>query len=256
MPEAHWYIKNCRLFERLSSEQILRLERCSRMRTFPKHSSVYLPTDPADGALLLTQGRVKLSHLTEEGKEAILAYIEPGELFGELALIGDSTREETAETVLPSTIIFIPADELERLMTQSADLALGVSKLFGLRRRRIERRLKSLLFRSNRHRLVHLLLELTEQYGKNSPEGILIGIRLSHQDLANIIGSTRETVTMLLGTLQSEGLLRISRQCIVIRNPQKLSEEIHTPFHLPQPTEAHSELPRPRAAQALSLKPE
>ncbi|MDA0832000.1 MAG: Crp/Fnr family transcriptional regulator [Planctomycetota bacterium] len=256
MSETHWYIKNCRLFERLSREQILRLERCSRLRTFPKQTSVYLPTDPADGALLLTQGRVKLSHLTEKGKEAILAYIEPGELFGELALIGDTTREESAVTLLPSTIIFIPADELERMMAQSADLALGVSKLFGLRRRRIERRLKLLLFRSNRHRLVHLLLELTEQYGKKCPEGIVIGIKLSHQDLANIIGSTRETVTTLLGTLQSEGTLQISRQCIVIRNPQILSEEIHAPVRLPSADGPHIEMSPKRISPALSLKPD
>lgn len=256
MPEAHWFIKNCRLFERLTSEQILRLERCSRLRAYSKNTAVYLPTDAADGALLLTQGRVKLSHLTEDGKEAILAYIEPGELFGELSLIGNSIREETAETVLPSTIIFIPADELERLMTQSADLALGVSKLFGLRRRRIERRLKSLLFRSNRHRLVHLLLELTEQYGTVGPDGILIGMKLSHQELANIIGSTRESVTVLLGTLQSEGSLRISRQKIVVRNPQQLSAEIHTPFQLPQPIQTVLERSRQRVRQPAMLKPE
>ncbi|MFN0197031.1 MAG: Crp/Fnr family transcriptional regulator [Planctomycetaceae bacterium] len=237
MPEKHWYIKNCRLFERLTPSQIQLLERVSTLRHFPKNSSIYLPADRGDGALLLTSGRVKIGHLTEDGKEAVLAYIEPGELFGELSLIEDASREESAEAILPSLVVFIPAQALQNLMAQSPYLSLGISRLIGFRRKRIERRLKSLLFRSNRHRLVHLLLELIEQYGKPTTNGTLLGIRLSHQDLANVIGSTRETVTMLLGTLQSEGLLTISRQKIIVRHPQKLAEEIHTTFNLPQTVE-------------------
>ena len=83
----------------------------------------------------------------------------------------------------------------------------------GLSRRRVERRLKSLLFRSNRERLVHLLFDLAEKYGRYTKEGgISLGIHLSHQELASIIGSTRETVTLVLGELQAEGAISISRR--------------------------------------------
>ena len=98
-----------------------------------------------------------------------------------------------------------------------------MTKLIGLRRKKIERRLRNLLFRSNRDRLGHLLLELTEQYGKPVVDGVLLDIKLSHQELASIIGVTRETVTTLLGEMQLEGLLKISRQKVVIRNLQRLS---------------------------------
>ena len=226
MSEKVWYLKRCDLFERLSPEQLSGIETRSRIRKYPRSSPVYLPDDQADGVLLLAEGRVRISNFTAGGKQAILAFIEPGELFGELALFDSGGREEFAETAEPSTIVLIPGDEMRRLMEAAPQVALGVTKLIGLRRRRIERRLKSLLFRSNRERLVHLLLELADQYGRPDPGGILIDIKLSHQDLANVIGSTRETVTVTLGELQAEGAVRIARRTIVLTNPKRLATSI------------------------------
>lgn len=237
--ERLWYIKRCRLFEKLTPQQLARLERRARVRRFPKRTPVYLPTDAADGVLLLAEGRVKLCSVTPEGKQAILAFIEAGELFGELSLVGEAEREEHAETVDASTVILLPGDELSSLMTESAQLTLGVTKLIGWRRKRVERRLKTLLFRSNRERLVHLLLDLAEQYGTAAPEGVLLSIKLSQQDLASIIGATRETVTVLLGELQLDGLLKVTRQRVVIRDPKRLAECVGTrPPKIPEPTSA------------------
>jgi CRP-like cAMP-binding protein len=104
-----------------------------------------------------------------------------------------------------------------------------VTKLIGLRRKRVERRLRSLLFRSNRDRLAHLLLELVEQYGRTTHEGVLLDIKLSHQELSSIIGATRETVTTLLGEMQLDGLLKVSRQKVVVRDLRRLAADQGTP---------------------------
>ena len=107
--------------------------------------------------------------------------------------------------------------------------------MMGLRRRRIERRLKSLLFRSNRERLIFLLLELAEKYGQAASEGVRIGIKLSHQDLASIIGSTRETVTVVLSELQTEGYLIVRRRQIILARPGELAAGIDaSPPQIPQ----------------------
>ena len=113
-------------------------------------------------------------------------------------------------------------------MEESPQVSLGVTKLMGMRRRRVERRLKSLLFRSNRERLIHLLLELAEKYGQPCAEGLRIGIKLSHQDLASIIGSTRETVTVVLGELQTERNVIIKRRQIILARPDLLAAAIGT----------------------------
>lgn len=244
--ERLWYIKHCRLFEQLTPDQTNRLERAARLRTFPKNASVYLPSDAADGVFLLAEGRVKLCSLTSEGKEAILAFIDAGELFGELALLGETQREEHASTVLPSTIILLPRNEVEEIMAESARLSLGVSKLVGWRRKRIERRLKNLLFRSNRERLCHLLLDLVEQYGRRTDDGVLITIKLSHQDLASIIGSTRETVTVLLGELQLDRLITVVRRRLVIKELERLADSVTAVApNLPEPTNENVSAPLP-----------
>ena len=175
---------------------------------------------------MLAAGRVKICGFALDGRQSILAFIEPGELFGELAMFDEGTRQECAETTEASTVVYIPRDAFWQIMERRSDVSLGVTKLIGLRRRRIERRLKYLLFRSNRDRIIHLLLELAEQYGQADVDGVRLRIRLSHQDLACIIGSTRETVTVVLGELQLERLIKVGRQRITIMNLKKLADGV------------------------------
>ena len=242
MSERLWFLKNCNLFQHLTADQIGALEARCRMRKFARGAPIYLPADQADGVLLLAEGRVKIGSFTEEGKQTILTFIEPGELFGELSLMGATEREEYAETVEKSTVILISREVMEHFVAQNPQFSLGITKLFGLRRRRVERRLKYLLFRSNRERLIHLLLELSEQYGVRRPEGIELRIKLSHQDLASIVGSTRETVTVVLGELQSEGRIRLGRRKITLTDPEFLAESINVA--LPQLGGDHATMER------------
>lgn len=227
MADNVWYLKRCDLFEQLPPEELRHVEGRSRIRRFARSTPVYLPSEHADGVLLLLSGRVKICSFTADGKQGILTFIESGELFGELSILDQEEREEYAEAVEASSIMLIPGPEMQRLLSMYPQVTLGITKLIGLRRRRIERRLKYLLFHSNRQRLVHLLLELTGDYGIRTPEGIDLGIKLSHQDLANIIGSTRETVTVILGELQKEGTLKIRRRKILITEPDRLATEVN-----------------------------
>ncbi len=226
MDQKFWFLKNCDLFRRLSPEQIEQVESRSRVREFQRGEVIYLPSDASDSLVLLTSGRVKIYHLTADGKEAVIGLIDPGELFGELAVFENGPREEFAETMEKSTAVLIPSTIVHQLMHDHPTVTLGVTKLMGLRRRRVERRLKSLLFRSNRERVVCLLLELAEKYGQATTDGVRLSIRLSHQELANIIGTTRESVTMLLGELQSEGMITIERRRIIVRNLRRLADSI------------------------------
>lgn len=222
-------MKHCSLFESLPAEQLARLESRSRMRTFPRGTFVYAPRDSADAVLLLASGRVEVHTITDDGKRAILAFIEPGEVFGELAVLGAGTREEYAEACEAATVVLMPTEAFGELIQTHASLSLAVTKLIGLRRRRLERRLKSLLFRSTRQRLIHALLDLAEEYGQSTPQGVELGIRLSHQQLANLIGSTRESVTIALGELQAEKCLRVGRRRIVLTNLEALAHGVHLP---------------------------
>ena len=226
MADSFWYIKNCNLFSQLSAADIAELESQSRMRKLKRGEPVYLPHEQADGVVLVAQGRVKICHATPDGKQSILGFIDAGEIFGELSLLGGELRDEYAETTEKTTLVLLPKQALQQIIRKYPDIVLGVTKLIGMRRQRVEKRLRNLLFRSNRERVIHLLLELCEKYGEVTQEGISLNIRLSHQEMACIIGSTRETVTVVLGQLQKEGLLKIARRKVVITNLNRLAAAV------------------------------
>ena len=229
MAECFWYMKNCNLFSQVAAEDIAWLEGQSRMRKLKRGEPVYLPSQSVDGVILIASGRVKICHTTPEGKQAILDFIDAGEIFGELALLDAQERDEYAETTEKTTLIVIPKAQMQALIRKYPQIVLGVTKLIGLRRQKVERRLRNLLFRSNRERVVHLLMELAEKYGENVPEGVGLKIRLSHQEMASVVGSTRETVTVVLGQLQAENMINIARRKIVISDMAKLAKEVNEP---------------------------
>ncbi len=225
MSSKLWYLKRCDLFERLTPEQAEQLEGRAIMRRFGRGDIIYLPSEMARSVLVLASGRVKIKGVTPDGKEFIYAFIEPGEIFGELALVGDSPREEFAEALEASEILAIDRDDLFALMAARPDVSLGITKLLGLRRRRIEMRLRNIMFRSNRQRVLGVLLELLDAYGERSGSDWRIRLRLSHQELASLIGATRETVTIVLGQLQLEGFIRVQRRLITILDRDRLVAE-------------------------------
>jgi CRP/FNR family cyclic AMP-dependent transcriptional regulator len=227
MAEKIWFLKRCDLFERLKPTESEHLERRAVMRAFKRGNIIYFPDDPGRSVLVLLRGRVKIKSLTAQGKETILAFIDEGEIFGELALFDGEARQEYAEAVETSQVLVIPTEDIHWLLERRPDVALSITKLLGLRRRRIENRLRNILFCSIRERIIHLLLELVETHGRLLPIGWEIGLRLSHQDLANLIGATRETVTLGLGQLRSEQYIRVSRQRIIIVNREALAREVH-----------------------------
>ena len=226
MNEKIWYLKKCPVFGHLSSEQVLDIESQCFSREFSRGEIIYLPSDMGDSVLLLARGRVRIYHVTGEGKQAILGFMEPGELFGEVSVFNGSRRDEYAEATEKSFVVLLPQHVIQQLMLENPTVSMTLTRMFGLRLRRIERRLKSLLFRTSRERLIHLLLELAEKYGRHVPEGVVIGQKISHQDMASIIGATRETVTITLGELQSEGKLTIEKRQITLKNVENLAVSI------------------------------
>lgn len=226
MNEKYWFLKKCNLFGHLSDRDLQDLERTCFVREFARGEMVYLPTDHSDSVMLLAKGRIRIFHLTPDGKQAILGFIEPGEVFGELSCFQQSSREEYSETTSKSLIVLMPYATIQQLMARSPEVSMKMTRLFGLRLKKIQRRLKSLLFRTSREKIGHLLLELAEQYGKPVPNGLLITQKLSHQDMASIIGATRETVTITLGELQDEGIVSIERRLITLKNAEQLANSI------------------------------
>src|SRR5262245_58762076 len=244
MSEKIWFLKRCDLFERLSPAESRHLEAQAVMRSFPPRAIVYLPTEQAQSVLVLAKGRVKIKAIVPDGREAILAFIEEGELFGELALVDTEPRNEFAEAVTQSLVLALPREAMLWLMDRRPDVALSVTKLVGFRRRRVENRLRNLLFRSTRDRVLALLVELLQTYGRQAGTAWELELPLTHQELAGLVGATRETVTLTLSQLQAERLVVLRRRRITVLERARLeaeaagvpeSEEVMASRHDPRP---------------------
>ncbi len=226
MQDQIWLLKSTNLLEMFDADQLAAIERQSRWKKFPRGTPIYLPGEHADSVYIVADGLVKLCHLTADGKVSTLAFITLGEVFGELSLIEKGNRGEYCEAVADTTIIRIPRETLLPYMEENVRFVVAITKIVGFRRRKIENRLKSLLFSSNQQRLSHLLLDLAEQFGSAVDEGIRIGLKLSHQELANLIGTTRETVTIMLGKMRDDGMIGGKRESVVLTDIWRLASSV------------------------------
>lgn len=233
MAGSIWYLKTCDLFERLSDAEAERLNRHALVRKFKKKTVIYAPEESGQSVLVLATGRVKVYDLTIEGRETILAFVEQGELFGELSTLDGQPRRDFAEAVEDCEVLAIPGNDFIALLESRADLALSVTKLVGLRRQRIETRLRNILFLPSRPRLIRVLVDLIQMHGEKNGNRYTFRFPLSHQEFAGLIGVSRETVTLTLNQLQSEGLIEVERRRVVLLDLERLRREIEKPTDPP-----------------------
>ncbi|MBI5197787.1 MAG: Crp/Fnr family transcriptional regulator [Nitrospirae bacterium] len=222
-PSRLWYLKRIKLFSGLSEDEMKRMEQLTRMESVRRQQPVYFPGDPGDQVYLLKEGRVRISRITEDGHELTLEILEPGEIFGELEALENSLRDTMAVALDDISLCVIRKDDFESFLQRRSDLSIRLTKLTGLRLKKIENRIGNLLYRDIPSRLAGLLLDLAEEMGKEEGGSILIRTRFTHQELANLIASTRETVTLTLGEFRKKGLIDFDRKRIIIRDKPGLT---------------------------------
>ena len=220
------YLQTSRIFGSLSATQLERIISNSSVRNLPSKTQIRIPTSQSTQVHLLLSGLAKVSYLTRDGKQPILYFVNPDELVGEQAIFHAHVSEDYVTTMEKCQVATMPANVLRDLVLSDPVFSTAISELISRRRMRSESRTRQLLFLSNRERLTHLLLDLADQYGTGTVEELDLNVRLSHQDLANYIGSTRETVTVVLGKMQLEGLLSVKRRQITLLDVRALAKSV------------------------------
>ena len=217
-----WYLKNVNLFHGMSESQMRMVEERTVMREIRRKEMLYLPGDAGDRVYLLKKGVVKISSLTEDAREIILALLRPGEVFGEEAVLDESPRDHMAEAYEDALICVIPKNEFMAMLSAHPDMAFKVTKLIGFRLKTFRNRVEGLLFKGAPARLAHTLLDLARDHGVKDSFGILLPLRLSQQDLANLIGVTRESVNLALTDFKSRGLVEADGRSLRLLKPEDL----------------------------------
>ena len=214
-----WYLENMNLFDVLCPTKTGDLDESHDMTTFSKGEFIYFPNEPVQNIYMIAEGRVKIGTYSDDGKEVIKSILTVGEMFGELALAGEEKRTDFAQAMDTQTKVCpMTIEEMQGLMAENADLTLKMYKLLGLRLRKLERKIESLVFKDARTRIIEFLREAAEWKGKKVGYETMIPTRLTHKDIAQLTGTSRQTVTTILNDLKEKNIINFNRRQILIRD--------------------------------------
>lgn len=227
VPNKVWYLERSRVFQGVPREEIEKYAHLFHEHDYKAKEVVFSEGDLGDAIYLLKTGHVRLYRVTEDGKEITLAILGPGDVFGELALFKEAHRQTFAEAVDAAHICAASVEDFTRLMSHKPELTMMVAGEMARRRQDAETRIAGLAYGSVRLRLMHALRHLAHEHGEPLEGGdVRVPLHLSHQELAHLIGTSRETCTVELGKLQLAGLVRVDDDKCFVVNPDRLEPNV------------------------------
>ncbi len=201
------------LFSQLAPPDLERVSEISRERAYPRNSVILFEDDPGDALYVVAQGQVKVVLIGEDGREVILSVMGEGEFFGEMALVDDEPRSAHVIAMEDSTLLVLRREDFQGILKQTPGIALALLRELSRRLRRVDEKVGSLVLLDVNGRVAQLLLELADEAGSER-----ITRRLTHHTIAQMIGSSRETVSRTMRELVDKGYIEVSRREIVIRD--------------------------------------
>lgn len=214
-PSKVAYLSAMRIFRDLSPEEMKMIDASTVMTTAPKGKIIYMPDETGEVLFLLKKGSVHLYRLSSEGRKLIVQTVGPMTFFGEMAIVGQNMYDLFAEAAEDCTICVMGRADVERLLLMKPQVALRMLEEISQRMHDAQARLGDSTFKGIPARVASLLLSLS-----NNGTHPITDIR--HQDIADMMGVYRETVSNALGSLRDEGIIDTNRKEIVILNLEKL----------------------------------
>ena len=211
-------LKRVPLFSDLSEVELARFTDVVREREYPKNSVILFEDDPGDALYIVSSGQVKVVLIGEDGREVILSVLSDGDFFGEMSLIDDEPRSAHVIAMKDSHLLVLRRDDFQHQIQQLPSIALKVLKVLVGRLRRADAKIGGLVLLDVNGRVAKLLLDLADESG-----GPRITRKLTHHTIAQMIGSSRETVSRAMRELTDRGLIDVSRREITIKNRDGLA---------------------------------
>jgi CRP/FNR family cyclic AMP-dependent transcriptional regulator len=209
------------LFKAQMRDSLLKETKTSQAINIAKHNNVYVVGDEIEKVYFIESGEIKLVMISTEGKECILAIYSAGDIFGELCLSGSMGRQETATAMKATVLKQIPCDKfLERL--EKDDLLAGFIKYLTVRIADQHVAIANLVTVDSEQRLGQTLLQIARKHGKKDPRSIRIEIRISHEELASMVGTTRPRISIFMQRFRNLGLMELNDERQLIIKEHKL----------------------------------
>lgn len=231
IPASTWCLSEVEIFRDLSRAEMDAMATQAPMRTVEAGSVVYSPLQPIEVLFILKRGRVRLYRLASDGRVLTTAILERGTVFGQMDLLGQRMGSTWAEALEPSVLCLMSREDVASMLLGDPRIALRIAQALGRRLAEMEHRLSETVFKSAPARVAATLLRLAREpaglsrsVGRRSPE-----VRLTHEQLAAIVGMTRETTTKVLGELRGDGLVTLRRGRITLLDTAGLERTADEP---------------------------
>jgi CRP/FNR family transcriptional regulator, cyclic AMP receptor protein len=220
-----WYLENIDLPNILCAKKQATMDNPKKI--YGKGEYIYMPKDSADKIYFITEGRVKIGSIGENGKEVTKVILTKGEVFGEMAIIdAGKKRRDFAAAMEDTNLCTVTVQEMKALFKDHNALFAFFMRMMGSRMLAMEERLESLVFKDSRSRVVEFLVEQGKKKGQIVGTETLIKRFYTHQDIANLTATSRQTVTTVLNDLREKNLINFSRNRLLIRDLTILEKEV------------------------------
>ena len=224
-PQSFWYLENIDVTNIFCPQKLGNAQDSMIHKSFKKGDYIYLPGELADRIFFIVEGRVKIGAYGESGKEITKTILGKGEVFGELPLTGKDERHNFAQAMEDATACVLSVIQMKSLLKDHSSLSMFFMKILGNRMLEMEKRLESLVFKDSRTRVVEYLKELTITKGQRVGYEWVVRKFLTHQEIANMTATSRQTVTTVLNELEGKNILTYNRRRMLVRDIEKLGEE-------------------------------
>ncbi len=218
LPDKLSYLRDTDIFRDLEPAEVEALGTRTPMQRVPAGTVFFSPDQAAEVLFILKEGQVRLYHLSPDGKALTTAVLEPGTIFGEMALLGQRLHQSYAEALRPCLLCLMSRDDVKHLLLSDPRVATRIAEILGQRLILAEQRLSDFAFKNLPQRLASLLIRLSRpprarlfRTASGPPE-----VRFTHEALAEMVGTYRETATKILNEFRAQGLIGLKRGCVVL----------------------------------------
>ncbi len=219
-------LKKVGLFFRLSSHNLNRIAKIAYIKNYRKEEKIFSEGDAGDKLYIVSLGVIKIFKVSTGGRIKTLALLKNGDFFGEMAILDKELRSATAQAIEETEMLLIDHNSFRLLLKDSSEILFNIIETLCLRLREANKQIQIMTFQNIVGRTASALLDLVDKSGVKTEKGIKINMELTHQELANLVGTAREIITKVLSNFKKNGYLVIDEHYITILDTEKLKEVI------------------------------